>query len=86
MDGSGEHSPLAPLDDMPLDLYHGAAIVILVNKSTGEYRSLARLTSSVVQPHRGWVDHAEMLFPLFPGRRIDRSPRKPVPVPRNSHH
>ena len=83
MEGSGEHSPFAPLDDMPLDLYHGAAIVILVNKLTGEYGSLARLTSSVVQPPRGWVDHAEVLLQLFPGRRIGRSPRKPVPVPRN---
>ena len=35
MEGSGEHTPFAPLDDMPLDLNHGPAIVILVNNSTG---------------------------------------------------
>ena len=35
MEGSGEHTPFPPLGNMPLDLNHGAAIVALVNKSTG---------------------------------------------------
>ena len=36
MEGPGQHTPFASLDDMPLDLDHGAAIVTLVSKSTGE--------------------------------------------------
>ena len=36
-EGSEEHTPFfAFLDDIPLDLIHGAAIVTLMNKPTGE--------------------------------------------------
>ena len=37
MEGSGEHVPLASLDDIVLDLICGAAIVVLVSKSTSEW-------------------------------------------------
>ena len=36
MEGSGEHTPFSFLDDIPLDLNRGAAIVTLMNKLTGE--------------------------------------------------
>ena len=36
MEGSGEHTPFTFLDDIPLDLNRGAAIVTLMNKQTGE--------------------------------------------------
>ena len=36
MEGSGEHTPFTFLDDMPLDLTRGAAIVTLMNKSATE--------------------------------------------------
>ena len=35
-EGSGEHTPFTFLDDIPLDLNRGAAIVTLMNKPTGE--------------------------------------------------
>ena len=33
---SGEHTPFTSIDDIPLDLNHGAAIVTLVNESAAE--------------------------------------------------
>ena len=36
MEGSGEHTPFTFLDDIPLDLNRGAAIMTLMNKPTGE--------------------------------------------------
>ena len=35
-EGSGEHTPFALLDDIPLDLTRGAAIVTLMNKLATE--------------------------------------------------
>ena len=35
-EGSGEHTPFASLDDMPLDPNRGAVIVTLVNEPAAE--------------------------------------------------
>ena len=67
---------------MALDLNYRTAITTLVNNRPA-YEPLVRLTSSVVQPPRGWANQTDVLLPLFPGQEIDRSLRKPAPVPQN---